>query len=193
MVFLLAYAFGCELWAPWSEELGRWGVLQTSLALVNIWQIPCALAPNLGTILAGRFLGGLSSAGGLVTLGMVADMWEPDEQQYAVVFVVLPLSVEVSLALLLVLSFSSISLGNIISGFSASFGVAVQILHAICVPETRSSVLVDRKAKRRRKAGEPNVYGSNELKTFKECFNMTEILTIWLWPFVMFVRQPIVL
>jgi len=35
MVFLISYAFGCELWAPWSEELGRWGVLQASLALVN--------------------------------------------------------------------------------------------------------------------------------------------------------------
>ena len=23
MIFLVAYAFGCELWAPWSEELGR--------------------------------------------------------------------------------------------------------------------------------------------------------------------------
>ena len=23
-LFLIAYAFGCELWAPWSEELGRW-------------------------------------------------------------------------------------------------------------------------------------------------------------------------
>jgi MFS family permease len=30
----------------------------------------------------------LSSAGGSVTLGMVADMWEPDEQQYAVAFIV---------------------------------------------------------------------------------------------------------
>lgn len=35
MVFLIAYAFGCELWAPWSEELGRWPVLQLSLFLVN--------------------------------------------------------------------------------------------------------------------------------------------------------------
>ena len=74
MIFLVAYAFGCELWAPWSEEIGRWPVLQASLLLVNIWQIPCALAPNFNTIIAFRFLGGLSSAGGSVTLGMIADM-----------------------------------------------------------------------------------------------------------------------
>lgn len=69
MIFLVAYAFGCELWAPWSEELGRRWVLQASLFLVNIWQIPAALAPNFGTIVVARFLGGLSSAGGSVTLG----------------------------------------------------------------------------------------------------------------------------
>ena len=28
MSFLVLYAFGCELWAPWSEEFGRWPVLQ---------------------------------------------------------------------------------------------------------------------------------------------------------------------
>lgn len=43
MAFLVAYAFGCELWAPWSEEIGRRKVLQWSLGLVNLWQIPCAL------------------------------------------------------------------------------------------------------------------------------------------------------
>ena len=79
MIFLVLYAFGCELWAPWSEEFGRWPVLQLSLFLVNVWQIPVALAPNFGTILVGRALGGLSSAGGSVTLGMIADMWEADE------------------------------------------------------------------------------------------------------------------
>ena len=30
MIFLVLYAFGCELWAPWSEELGRWPILQLS-------------------------------------------------------------------------------------------------------------------------------------------------------------------
>lgn len=72
MVFLVAYAFGCELWAPWSEELGRKWVLQGSLFLVNIWQIGCALAPNFTSVIIFRGLGGLSSAGGSVTLGMVS-------------------------------------------------------------------------------------------------------------------------
>lgn len=73
-IFLITYAFGCELWAPWSEELGRWPILQLSLFLVNMWQIPVGIAPNFATILICRALGGLSTAGGSVTLAMVADM-----------------------------------------------------------------------------------------------------------------------
>lgn len=88
MIFLVLYAFGCELWAPWSEECGRRPVLQISLLLVNIWQLPVALSKNFATVMVGRALGGISSAGGSVTLGMVADMWEADTQQYAVAFVV---------------------------------------------------------------------------------------------------------
>ena len=56
MIFLIFYAFGCELWAPWSEEFGRWPVLQISLFLVNIWQIPAALAPNWASIVVARAL-----------------------------------------------------------------------------------------------------------------------------------------
>ncbi|KAJ5751431.1 uncharacterized protein N7511_008396 [Penicillium nucicola] len=89
LTFLCAYAFGCELWAPWSEELGRWPTQQLSLLLVNIWQLPCALAPNFATYIVVRLLGGLSTAGGSVTLGVIADMWEPDDQEYAVAFLVL--------------------------------------------------------------------------------------------------------
>jgi hypothetical protein len=76
MIFLVLYAFGCELWAPWSEEFGRWPVLQLSLTLVNIWQLPVALAPNFASLMVGRALGGLSSAGGSVTLGMIGTFSE---------------------------------------------------------------------------------------------------------------------
>jgi len=70
MIFLIMYAFGCELWAPWSEELGRRPVLQGSMLMVNLFQLPVALAKNFKMIMWGRALGGLSSAGGSVTLGM---------------------------------------------------------------------------------------------------------------------------
>ncbi|KAH9861672.1 hypothetical protein J1614_011425 [Plenodomus biglobosus] len=197
-LFLITYAFGCELWAPWSEELGRWPILQLSLFFVNIWQIPVGIAPNFATILVCRSLGGLSTAGGSVTLAMVADMWEPDNQQYAVAFIV----------------FSSVGgsvLGPIVGGFVEQFlawrwniwiqlifGGAVQILHAVCVPETRTTILLDRIAKKRRKEGDKNgkavnIFGPNELKTFKERFSAREILITWTRPFRMFLTEPIVL
>jgi hypothetical protein len=56
MIYLVFYAFGCELWAPWSEEFGRWPILQLSLLLINIWQIPNSVAPNFGTIVVCRAL-----------------------------------------------------------------------------------------------------------------------------------------
>ncbi|OJK04904.1 hypothetical protein ASPACDRAFT_1851863 [Aspergillus aculeatus ATCC 16872] len=192
MIFLVTYAFGCELWAPWSEEFGRWPIMQLSLLLVNIWQIPCALAPNFGTMVVGRGLGGISSAGGSVTLGMTADMWESDDQGFAVAYVVLS-------------SVGGTTIGPIFGGMMEQwlhwrwnfwiqliFGGVTQILHFLFVTETRSTILLDREAKRRRKSGEdPNVYGPSELKPSR--FDVKEILRIWRRPFEMFLREPIVL
>ncbi|KAL2833045.1 major facilitator superfamily domain-containing protein [Aspergillus cavernicola] len=194
MIFLVLYAFGCELWAPWSEELGRKPILQLSLFFVNIWQLPVALAPNFASIMVGRALGGLSSAGGSVTLGMIADLWEADEQQYAVACVV----------------FSSVGgsvIGPVVGGFVEAnlawrwniwiqliFGGFVQIAHLLLVPETRTTILMDRIAKKMRKTGEnTNIYGPNELVPYSERFSMREIMITWIRPFKMFVTEPIVL
>lgn len=194
MIFLVLYAFGCELWAPWSEELGRWPILQLSLSLVNIWQLPVALAPNFASIMVGRALGGLSSAGGSVTLGMIADLWDADTQQYAVAYVV----------------FSSVFgsvLGPIVGGFVEQyvsswrwtiwiqliFGGFVQACHFFLVPETRTTIMMDRIAKRRRKATGENIWGPNELEPFRDRFSAKEILITWIRPFKMFLTEPIVL
>ncbi|KAL1297318.1 hypothetical protein AAFC00_004868 [Neodothiora populina] len=199
MGFLIAYAFGCELWAPWSEEIGRKPTLQSSLFLVNIFQIPAALAPNIGTMVAARTLGGLSSAGGSVTLGMVADMFQPHEHQYAVAHVVFA-------------SVGGALLGPIVGGFvgyylawrwlfwvQLAFGAFTQLLHLTCIPETRSDVLLDREARRRRNLPSddedygPVIYGPNEIHgTLAVRMTWSKLSSIWFRPFKMLLTEPIV-
>jgi MFS family permease len=84
--FLILYGIGCELWAPWSEEYGRFWVMQLSLGTVNVWQILAGASTNWPMVLSARLLGGICSAGGSVTLGMVADMFDSEDQQYAVLW-----------------------------------------------------------------------------------------------------------
>ena len=144
--------------------------------------------------MVGRALGGLSSAGGSVTLGMIADMWESDKQQYAVAYVV----------------FSSVGgsvLGPVVGGFCEQFldwqwciwiqlifGVFVQALHLLLVPETRTTVMMNKIAKKRRASGQnPNIWGPDEIRPFKERFSAKEILVTWIRPFRMFLTEPIVL
>lgn len=191
MIFLVAYAFGCEIWAPFSEEFGRWPVLQASLFLVNVWQLLGVFAPNFGSLVVARGLGGLSTAGGSVTLGMVADLYDVDAQQYAVAYVVLS-------------SVGGTSIGPVVGGFIQNFstynwifwvqlifGGVVQIVHFFTVPESRSTVMLDKAAKKRRKAGESMVYGPNELKGARITPRL--FFQYFLRPFEMFVREPIVL
>ncbi|KAI0599555.1 major facilitator superfamily domain-containing protein [Biscogniauxia sp. FL1348] len=194
-VFLVTYAFGCELWAPWSEEFGRVAVLQASLFLVNMCCLPVVFASPNGftSILVGRAFGGLFSAGGSVTLGMVADLFGSDNQEFALAFIVLS-------------SVGGSIIGPIVGGFVEEylhwrwtiwiqfiFGLFVQFLHLVFVCETRSTVLLDRHAKALRKSGEqPNAYGPNEMKTWREYLVPREIFSVWVRPFHMFVTEPIV-
>lgn len=193
MIFLVCYAFGYQLWAPWSEEFGRYKTQQLSLFLVNLWQLPCALAPNFGSIVVCRALGGLSTAGGSVTLGVIADLYQPEDSgfQYAVAFVV-------------VSSVGGAPIGAVVGGFvhqhlslnwifwiQLCIGGAVQLIHLIFVPETRATILLDREAKKRRKAGDTNVYGPDELKNPRLPLN--QVGRIWIRPFYMFSTEPIVL
>lgn len=191
-LFLILYAFGCELWAPWSEEFGRKPIMQASLFLVNVWCLPVALAPNFASLLVGRCLGGLSSAGGSVTLGMIADMFDADHQQYAVAYIVLS-------------SVGGSILGPIVGGFveyflpwrwciwvQLIFGGAVQLLHLLTVPETRTTVVLSKIAKKRRAAGE-DVWGPDEITPVLKRMDFHEICQTWYRPFKMFVTEPIVL
>jgi MFS family permease len=118
-------------------------------------------------------------------------MYEPETQHWPLCFIVLSSTI-------------GTSIGGVIGGpiekyltwqwnfwIQLIFGVTVQAVHFF-MPESRSTILIDREAKRRRETGEdPNVYGPNELK--KPRISLKEAGKIWLRPFEMFVREPIVL
>lgn len=194
MAFLVAYGFGCEFWAPFSEELGRKWIMQASLGLVNLFQIPCMTTKSFNTVLASRVFGGLSSAGGSVTLGMVADMFGPENQQMAMLYVV----------------FSSCAgsvVAPIVGGFITQyldwrwvfytqfiFGFVVQAIHLFTVPETRATVLLDKEAKRRRTSGEDaNVYGPNEIRgNFWQRLEFKHVLKLMWRPYLFLLTEPVV-
>lgn len=138
-----------------------------------------------------RLLGGLSTAGGSVTLGVLADMWEPDDQEYAIAWLVLS-------------SVGGSVVGAVVGGFVEQYltlpwifwvqlcaGGAAQLIHFLVVPETRATILLDREAKRRRaNGGDPNVYSPIETHGFQ--LGWKYVATVWSRPFVMLFTEPIV-
>ncbi|KAF1841676.1 MFS multidrug transporter-like protein [Cucurbitaria berberidis CBS 394.84] len=187
--FLILYGFGCELWAPWSEEFGRKYIMQLSLGLVNLWQVLAGASNAWWMVLLARLLGGVCSAGGSVTLGMVADMFDPEDQQFPVLWVSL-----------------WSCLGSVIGGICGGpieqylgwrwnfwiqliFGIVVQFIHLCFVSETRSTVMLNREAKRQRRQNpNTNVVGPTE----NEKIRVSETLAIMGRPFKMLVCEPIV-
>lgn len=190
--FLIAYAFGCELWAPWSEEYGRRIVLQLSLGLVNVFGILVTFAPNFQSVLIGRTFGGLMTAGGSVTLAVIADLFHHNDPwfQYATLFIVAA-SVGGSILGPLVGAPVEMKLNwRWCMGIQVIFGVVVQLLHLIFVKETRATVILNRAAKRMRSRGK-DVYGPGELGHKR--VDWREFATIWMRPFRFFLTEPIVL
>ncbi|CAO2657308.1 Nn.00g034340.m01.CDS01 [Neocucurbitaria sp. VM-36] len=187
--FLILYGFGCELWAPWSEEFGRKPIMQLSLGTVNAWQILGGLSNSWWQVLLARLLGGLCSAGGSVTLGMVADMFGPEDQQFPVLWVSL-----------------WSCLGSVIGGICGgpieqflswrwnfwiqlALGLVVQVVHLCFVPETRSTIMLNREAKRQcAQNPNANIAGPSE----NQKIDTREVLSIMGRPYKMLVCEPIV-
>ena len=104
-------------------------------------------------------------------------MWEPDEQEYAVAFLVLS-SVGGSVVGAVAGGFVEVNLPlPWVFWIQLIIGAFVQLIHLAFNPETRATILLDREAKRRRKEGiDPNVYGPNELRPK---ISGKEVWTIW--------------
>lgn len=86
-IMVCGFAIGPLLWSPLSEIIGRRPVYVISLSLYTIFNIPCALSPNIGGLLVSRFLCGVVSSSGLsLAGGTIADIWSIEERGMAIAY-----------------------------------------------------------------------------------------------------------
>ncbi|RPB01133.1 MFS general substrate transporter [Choiromyces venosus 120613-1] len=76
-IFLIGYVVGPIFFAPVSEFYGRRWVSIIAFSWYTVMNIGCALSPNIGALLAFRFLTGIGASAPLsVTGGQLADLWD---------------------------------------------------------------------------------------------------------------------
>ncbi|KAJ3568994.1 hypothetical protein NP233_g5355 [Leucocoprinus birnbaumii] len=150
-----------------SEEFGRWPLFLWSSLGYELCLVMIALAPNIETVITGRFLqGGFSSTGATMVGGTIADIWPVAERG-------LPMAV---------FSFSSIfclGVGAVMGGFiemnhnmrwrwiqwiQMTWTGAFILTILFWFPETRSTIVLQQIAKRMRKKTRNKRYRANVQK-----------------------------
>lgn len=151
-LFVVGLGIGPMVLSPLSEFYGRRPIYIYSYLFFLIWLIPCAVAPNIATMLVCRFLDGLSGSAFLsVAGGTVGDMFTRSELSAPMmVYTAAP--------------FIGPELGPLLGGFINQYttwrwsfyvlliwaGVQLSLI-ILFVPETYHPVLLRQKAQRLRK------------------------------------------
>lgn len=148
-LFVLGFGIGPLLFAPMSEEFGRQMVYVTTLFVAVVFIVPCALAPNIGCLLAFRLLDGIAFSAPMTVIGgSLADIWVNKERGVAMsVFSAAP--------------FLGPVLGPLVGGFIGDnaywrwiyyvtliFAGVVYAVMVLTVPETHHSTILARRAKK---------------------------------------------
>ncbi|GAA6055392.1 hypothetical protein JCM3770_001086 [Rhodotorula araucariae] len=83
-LFVLGFACGPLLWAPFSEQWGRRPVFLVTYFMFAVFNIPCALAKNIETLLICRFLAGFWGSSPLTNSGgIISDMFSASDRALA--------------------------------------------------------------------------------------------------------------
>lgn len=86
-VYILGFAFGPLIVAPWSEYSGRSTVYNVSNVLFLIFNIASAVAPNIGSLVAFRFLDGVAGVTPtIIGSGTITDLIPLDSRGRAMAF-----------------------------------------------------------------------------------------------------------
>ncbi|CAI2026073.1 hypothetical protein SEUBUCD646_0G03930 [Saccharomyces eubayanus] len=163
-LMVIGFSLGPLIWSPVSDLYGRRVAYFVSMGLYVIFNIPCALAPNLGCLLACRFLCGVWSSSGLCLVGgSIADMFPSETRGKAIAFFAFAPYVGPVVGPL-VNGFISVSTGRMDLIFWVNMAFAgVMWIVASAIPETYAPVILKRKAARLRKeTGNPKIMTEQE-------------------------------
>ncbi|CDK27458.1 unnamed protein product [Kuraishia capsulata CBS 1993] len=189
-LMVLGFAVGPLLWSPLSEQIGRQPVYFISLGLYTIFNIPCALAKNIGTVLVCRFLCGVFASSGLALVGgSIADMFPTETRGKAIAyFAAAPYGGPVVGPL--VCGFINVQTGRLDVIFWVNFAFAgLMWILASLVPETYAPVILKRRARKLRKeTGNPKIMTEQEATglSFKEL-----VQTCLVRPLMFVVQEPV--
>jgi multidrug resistance protein len=150
-LYVLGFAVGPVLLAPLSEYFGRQPVYVVSWFVLFMFQLPIALASNIGTILVCRFIGGFAGGAPLTnTGGSISDMWSRNESGGAMA--VYGLSSTVGPPMALVISgYTALELGwRWIFWINMAITGGFWVILVLTIPETRHSIIFQRKTKKLR-------------------------------------------
>ncbi|KAI7487631.1 MFS general substrate transporter [Hortaea werneckii] len=151
-MYILGFAIGPMMLAPLSEYFGRSPVYIGSWFILFIFQIPLALAPNIGTVIVCRLIQGFGGSAPLTnTGGTVSDVWERNSSGNAMM--IYGVSSTFGPPFALILSGWIVLQTNwhwLFWVFMIVTG-SLLVLMIVSLPETRHSIILERKAKRVRK------------------------------------------
>lgn len=192
-LYVLGFALGPLLWAPFSEQWGRRPIFIITYALFAIFNIPCALANNVETLLICRFLAGFFGSSPLTNSGgVISDMFSASERALAV-------------SLYAAAPFAGPVLGPIVGGFMIMnvewrwiFWVLVifsfvMLFSGSLNPETYAPVLLRRRAARLEKETGKVHRSMYDLHPMFSAPFAVKMKAALLRPFLLLIKEPICL
>ncbi|RMZ88859.1 hypothetical protein DV736_g3913, partial [Chaetothyriales sp. CBS 134916] len=193
-VFVVGFGVGPLVFAPLSEMYGRKPVYVVTIALATIFEIPCALSKNIGTLIVCRLIDGICFSAPMTLVGgTLADLWKNEERG-------------VPMAFFSAAPFIGPAIGPLAGGFLGDAagwrwlywiqlimaGVAFAIL-ALTLPETYAPIILSRRAKKiRKETGDSRYTTEKELaaRPFRQqlwIFLMRPLQLLFLEPIVLFI------
>lgn len=173
-LMVIGFSVGPLLWAPLSEQIGRRPVYFVSFFFYVIFNIPVAVAPNIGTVLVCRFIQGCFASSALTIVGAsICDIHLETRGLAIAFFSFCPYSGPV--------------LGGIVNGFISVLSERYDLMSWVnmafagviwiavsCIPETYAPVILKKRAARLRKeTGNPQIMTEQEATpmSFSELVN----------------------